>query len=88
MAWTINYLNNARKKANKISPVDRQRIRKFLEEHLANLDNPRSIGKRLVGKEEIWRYRLGNYRVLCEIQDLEITILVIYMGHRSKIYRQ
>ena len=88
MAWTINYLKSVRKKTNKISPVDRQRIRKFLEEHLANLDNPRSIAKRLVGKEEIWRYRIGNYRILCEIQDLEIIILVIDMGYRSKIYRQ
>ena len=88
MVWTISYLQSATKKARKIDPQARQRIRKFLEVRLASLDDPRSIGKRLVGQEsEIWRYRVGDYRILCHIQDREITILVIDMDHRSRIYR-
>jgi len=88
MIWTVSYLKSATKKARKIDPKARQRIRKFLEERLASLEDPRSIGKRLVGKEiEIWRYRVGDYRILCQIQNNEITILVIDMDHRSRIYQ-
>ncbi len=89
MVWTTSYLQSAKKKARKIDPQARQRIRKFLEVRLASLDDPRSIGKRLVGQEsEIWRYRVGDYRILGQIEDRELIILVIDMDHRSRVYQR
>ncbi len=89
MTWTIKYLASLKKPLRKIAPNDRQRIRSFLEDRLAHHDNPRALGKRLVGtSEELWRYRVGDYRVICEIQDNTLTILTIKAGHRSNVYDQ
>jgi mRNA interferase RelE/StbE len=88
MTWTIKYLASLKKPLRKITPADRQRIRRFLEDKLAHHDNPRALGRRLVGTQEaLWRYRVGNYRIICEIQDSELTILAIKVAHRSTVYK-
>jgi mRNA interferase RelE/StbE len=57
-------------------------------ERIAGLDDPRSTGKPLTGPlAGYWRYRIGDYRVLAEIQDARLTIVAIDVGHRSKVYR-
>ncbi len=86
MVWQINYAESVVKKVRKFSLENQKRLRKFLEERLASLENPRSLGKALIGEYKIWRYRVGDYRILCEIKDAEIVILVVDIGHRSKIY--
>ena len=86
MAWQINYAESVVKKVRKFSPENQKRLRNFLEERLASLHDPRSLGKALIGEYKIWRYRVGKYRILCEIKDSEIVILVVDIGHRSKIY--
>jgi len=89
MTWTIRYLASLKKPLRKIAPADRQRIRSFLEDRLAHHENPRTLGRRLVGTAgEYWRYRIGDYRVICEIQDSELTILTVKVGHRSSIYEE
>jgi len=56
---------------------------------LANLDNPRQYGKSLEGKfKGLWRYRVGNYRIICDIRDTEVLIIAVEIGHRSKVYKQ
>ena len=62
---------------------------KFLLERLANLENPRSLGEALQGRHlgEFWRYRVGDYRIVCKIQDDHLVILVIKVGHRREVYR-
>jgi len=88
MTWTIKYLASLKKPLRKITPADRQRIRAFLENKLAQHKDPRALGKRLVGTDEaLWRYRVGPYRIICEIQDSELTILAIKIGHRSTVYK-
>jgi mRNA interferase RelE/StbE len=61
----------------------------FMDEHIAPLDDPRSLGKNLVGPKRgaYWRYRIGDLRVICSIQDSDMLVLVIEMGHRREIYR-
>lgn len=69
-------------------PIQRD-IGKYLHEYVANLQNPRSLGHALKGNfSGTWAYRFRkDYRIICEIQDKEITILVVEVGHRSDIYR-
>ena len=66
-----------------------ERVWKFLKERLAVLDDPRSIGKPLHGKRfsGIWRYRVGDQRILARIKDLEVVILVVAVGNRNRVYR-
>jgi len=65
------------------------KIIRFLRERVAPLDDPRSIGEALKGPElgRFWKYRVGDYRLICHIQDQRVTILVVAVGHRRDIYR-
>lgn len=88
MAWWIEYARAARKD---ISGLDRQtarRIRSFLEERLANLDDPRSIGEALKGSrlESFWKYRVGDWRIIASIEDKVLRILVVRIGHHQEDY--
>ncbi len=65
-----------------------KRIVSFLQERIQTADNPRSTGKALQGSlSGLWRYRVGDYRLLCRIEDDELIILVIEIGHRREVYR-
>ena len=63
-------------------------ILKFLHQRVAKLDDPRSIGKALHGSRlgEFWKYRVGNYRLICKIEDHRLIVLVLRVGHRKEIY--
>lgn len=89
MGWTIEIDAGAEKQLGKLNRTDALRIRDFLRERLIGTDNPRRIGKALVGKEykNLWRYRVGDYRIVCRIQDQRLVVLVIEIGHRREIYR-
>jgi len=70
------------------TPVEpmRLRVRRFLEECIAGSADPRTFGTRLVGDGDIWRYRIGEYRCLCQIKDGALTVLVI-AAHRREVSR-
>jgi len=87
--WTIEYDVLVQKEMRKIDPQTRQRIRTFLQERVAVLDNPRQTGAALQGSElgSFWRYRVGDYRIICDIQDHKLVVLVVEIGHRREIYR-
>lgn len=76
--WTISYRKSTRKFVERLDPVQRGRIYRFLEERVAHLENARSIGKALHGPdfEDRWRYRVGDYRIICKIRDRELVVLV------------
>ena len=88
MPWKIEYKQSVVKSVKKLSPEIQKRLRTFIEERIASLDDPRSQGKALTGKQDIWRYRAGDYRILTQIKDNQIVILVIDIGHRSSIYKK
>lgn len=77
------------KQMAKIGKADAVRIRNFLRDRLAPLDNPRSLGKALQGTKfaGVWRYRVGDYRILCQIIDQRLVVLVVAVAHRSDVYR-
>lgn len=88
MKWKIKYLKSIQKDIKKISKDEQKKIRDYLEKRIAKLENPRQQGKGLKGTHsELWRYRVGSYRIICQIDDEEIIILVVRIGHRKDVYR-
>lgn len=87
MAWIIEYTDFATRKLESIDKKMADRIKKYLDEKIAIDLNPRRLGKSLHGNlSGYWRYRVGDYRIICEIHDEEVIVLVIDVGHRSRIY--
>lgn len=88
MAWTIEYAESVRKSIEKLDRQTRTRIRTYLENRVASLDDPRSQGKPLTGPlGGLWRYRVGDYRIICELQDKRLVVFVVTIDHRSEVYR-
>ena len=88
MAWTIEFDPRIEKALHKIGREGARRIRDYLRDRVATLDDPRQLGKSLKGElAELWRYRVGEYRVVCELQDHRLVVLVVRVGHRSNVYR-
>ncbi len=87
--WTIEYLASVRKDVRRLDPLVRTRLREFLEDRVASLEDPRSIGEALKGSElgEFWKYRVGDYRVICSIEDRVLRVLVVRIGNRREVYR-
>lgn len=88
MDWKIEIDNDARKAIKKLDKQIQVSILKFLREKLAIHKDPRQLGAALHGKlKSFWKYRVGDYRLICEIQDKTLTVLVINIGHRKEIYK-
>jgi len=86
--WTIEYTRTAETQLRKLDKQVARRILDYLDDKIAPLDNPRARGKALSGRlGELWRYRVGDYRVICEIQDNIMRILVVEAGHRKQVYK-
>lgn len=89
MAWQIEVSETAEKQLAKLDKPVAMRLRSFLRERLASLDDPRSIGQALRGSElgEFWKYRVGDWRLICQIKDAKILITVVRLGNRREVYR-
>jgi mRNA interferase RelE/StbE len=89
MAWKIEFSLAADRELSKLDAPHIRRILKFLHERVAKLDDPRSIGKTLQGSRlgEFWKYRVGDYRLICKVEDGRLVVLVLRVGHRKEIYR-
>ena len=89
MAWRIEITDTARKQLAKLDRQVRSEIVRYLRERIGTEDDPRRYGaplrKNLAGG---WKYRVGAYRLICEIQDEKILVLVLMVGHRSKVYEK
>lgn len=90
MAWTIKIADAALKDLKRIARKHARRILDFLGQRVAKLGNPRSIGQALKGAEvgDFWKYRVGDYRIICDIQDRAVVVLVLRIGNRRDIYRR
>ena len=87
MAWNVEFLATAQRQLQKIDKSWQKMILDYLEDEISPLDNPRTRGKSLVGdKRGLWRYRVGNYRIICDIQGENLVIATITIGHRSNVY--
>jgi mRNA interferase RelE/StbE len=88
-AWTIEFAASAARQLRKLDRLVARRVIAFLSERVATAADPRSLGEALKGDAlgRFWKYRVGDYRVIAEIRDHEIRIVVVRLGHRSVVYR-
>ena len=90
MRFRVEFDPGAVRELEKLDPQIARRILKFLQERVLGLDDPRMIGAALSGSRlgELWKYRIGDYRVIASIEDNVLTILVLSIGHRRQVYRR
>ncbi|MBV9937245.1 MAG: type II toxin-antitoxin system RelE/ParE family toxin [Acidobacteriaceae bacterium] len=88
MAWSVEFNDIAERQLRKLGRQWQKKILDYLEDEIASLDDPRSRGKALTGdKGGLWRYRVGDYRIICSLENKVLLILVVAVGHRREIYR-
>lgn len=89
MAWTVELDPAVEKELDKLDPQQAKRILNFLFERVAHLDDPRSIGEALRGSKfgTLWKYRVGDYRLISSIEDNVSRILIVKVGDRKEVYR-
>jgi len=87
LAWRIEFEAEAKKEFAHLDRQVQERIRRFLRERIAISENPRDFGeplrRNLTG---LWKYRVGDYRIIAEIADEKVLVLVLRIGHRRKVY--
>ena len=88
MVWIIKYTESSSKQLKKLDQQTALRVLNYMDERVAVLADPRSLGKNLKGPKigEYWRYRVGDIRVICNIVDGQLTVLVIEIGNRREVY--
>jgi mRNA interferase RelE/StbE len=88
LAWQIEFVPAAAKELKKLGKAEASRIVRTLEERIASRDDPRELGAALAGElAGLWRWRIGDYRLIARIEDQRITILIVRIAHRSDVYR-
>ena len=89
MVWAIEFETAAKKELAKLDKTVALKITRFLAMRVAVLGNPRDIGEALKRSElgEFWKYRVGDYRIICRIADARITVVVVRVGNRKDVYR-
>jgi mRNA interferase RelE/StbE len=89
VTWRIEYAKAARRDIEKIDSQVARRLRAFLEDRIAPLDDPRAIGEALTGSRlgEFWKWRVGDWRIIARIEDEDVRVLVVRIGHRREVYR-
>jgi mRNA interferase RelE/StbE len=89
MAWRIEYDAGAEKDLSKLDKQIARRIIRFLGQRVAKLDGPRNIGAALKDSElgDFWKYRVGDYRIIAEIEDRVLRIYIVEIGDRKEVYR-
>ncbi len=85
--WIVEFEDAARKELRKLDRQAQQEILRYLRERIATHEDPRRFGKALSHElAGLWRYRIQNYRLICNIEDQKLTVLVVRVGHRKDIY--
>lgn len=84
MTYRISFDPTAQRDLDKMDPQARPRLLKYLNERIAPLEDARCLGEPLLASQFFgyWRYRVGDYRITCDIQDEELHILVVKGGNR------
>jgi len=89
LAWAVEFDPDAIKDLKRLDHQVQVRIVAFLKQRVALLDDPRSIGEALAGARlgQYWKYRVGDWRIICDIQDRKIVVRVLRVGNRREVYR-
>ena len=85
--WRVEFDDRARRELRKLDAATQQTILRYLRERIASAENPRQYGKPLrMNLAGLWRYRVGNYRLICRIEENRLVVLVLKVGHRREVY--
>lgn len=89
MAWRIEIERDAQRSLSKLHPDIARRLLEFLRDRVGKSADPRSSGAPLAGRrfKDLWRYRVGDYRIIARIDDEAVVVLVVEIGHRREVYR-
>lgn len=88
MSYHVEYTVRIIKELEKLDKYTKQMIKAWIDKNLVNCTNPRSHGKALTAKlKGRWRYRIGDYRLICFIDDNKLVIIALNVGHRNNIYK-
>ena len=89
MAWTVKFSTRAVKSLKRIDRPNQELILKFMTEKVVKHSDPVSLAKKLSGNlGDFYRFRLGDYRIVCDVQNQELIILILQIGHRQNIYQR
>ena len=89
MSFSVRFTEKAKKQLKKMDKQTSSLIIGWLRKNIEGCSNPRQHGKGLTSNRSgQWRYRVGSYRIIAEIQDEEIIVLILEIGHRKNIYSQ
>ena len=89
MGWTIEYDRRVLKDMKKLDMSVQRQILDYFDECIAPSRNPRRFAKSLKSRfSGLWRYRIGDYRAICRIEDQKLVVLVVRIGHRSGVYKR
>ena len=89
MSWVIEYEPEALRDLRKLDRSIQREILDYMDQRIAKAEDPRKFGKPLRGsKFGLWRYRVRDYRIICQLQDRRLVVLVVSIGHRSTIYEE
>ncbi len=87
MRWVYRIDERALKELSKLDRQAQRKILSYLDQRVAGRSNPRDFGKPLKAQlAGLWRYRVGDYRIICQLQDQELVVLVVAVGHRKNVY--
>jgi mRNA interferase RelE/StbE len=87
LAWTIEYDADAVRSLKRMNPTEAKRVIAYMSQ-VGDMENPRSKGHGLTGQlHGLWRFRCGDWRIICDIQDAKLIIVALAVGHRSRIYK-
>jgi mRNA interferase RelE/StbE len=89
LVWQVRLDKDAEKQLRRLDPQDQRRLIKFLRERIASSASPRLLGEALKGPlRTLWKYRVGDFRLICDLQDEKFVVLVIRIGNRKDVYRR
>jgi mRNA interferase RelE/StbE len=87
--WTVEFDDRARRELRKLDPQTQREILRYLRERIAGSPDPRQFGKPLrLQLAGLWRYRVGDSRLICRIEDDRLVVLVIRVAHRRNVYEE
>ena len=87
MAWRIEFTDRALRQMKALDPQMKRQVFRYLQERIVGDEDPRRFGKALTGDLlGLWRYRVGDHRVVCQLKDAELLVLVLKVAHRRSVY--
>ena len=89
MAWTVEFDAEAAEEFKSLDHSVQRRLQDYIRDRISAAEDPRAFGRPLRGdKVGLWRYRVGNYRMICSIEEKAATVLVLRIGHRREVYKR